>query len=84
MTHYDNNILDTAETISRELTNHKRFDKASQDLEKLRGGRGRPALAMELLLADLRDPEEAIDKAIDRADAEAHSSYMIIKEELRR
>ncbi len=84
MPHYDTNILDTANDIAQELAYHKRFDKASNDLQKLRGGRGRPALAMELLLSDLRDPEEALDKAIDRADAEAHSSYMRIKEALRR
>ena len=81
---YDTNIIDIATDITQHLANHKRYIKASQELSKLRGNRGRPSLAMELLLSDLREPEATLDKAIDRADTEAHSSYMMIKEALQR
>ncbi len=78
-----NNTIQRAENIANNLAIHKRYQKASNELEGLKQGR-RPSLTLELLFANLDDHDRTrtLEKAIDTADSEAQRAYLIIESEL--
>ena len=67
-------ILQTAQDIANHLAEHKRYNRAEQDLKAIRHGRG----SLTLQLLDVS--EHQLDRAINLAETEAHSRAMMLDE----
>ena len=79
----EEDIIDQANRVVREITHFKRMRKTAQELQSLRQGRGTASLQLLAQQFNTHELETALDNAIDQADTEAHSSFMQLDELLK-
>lgn len=75
-------ILSRANTIKHNLATYNQFDKANQELNRLRGNQG--SLTLQLLFSSMDDyqRDQAINKAITTTEEETQRALLIMESEL--